>query len=443
MRRTILGFVLLALPSSAFAWKHNQQAWCTEGDLPIKYWVSDYLEDSLPPGYPPEAIAAAYAVWENEAPCSGISAEYQGVCENTDYIPSDFENRHTFDDPGDTLDGAVLAATVTTPQGGGQVCFELDGQLYYDIRDSDIVYNNDVDWATVDQVRTGTCNGEHPMQAVAVHEIGHQLGLGHSCDEGEPCTSQDLLEATMFWTGGPCDLSQLDLSSDDIEGINQLYGTPVSIECNRELDPDDPNTIALGNVPFEIKCSVVTKNRDEVAKATWNWGDGGSSEGFDVTHTYTTAGNFTLRVLIEGTSDACGDWSSSDSRVAYVRACAVPEPEFVLNHNNGLTYELRNETDVSVYGCIYDIQWDIYDSGGTLLDSLTAWEPKYEFPEEGTYRIVLNVGGPAGTGAAEIEFEARDYAGEGYGGCNTAGLGGGLGLAFLGLGALGLRRRRA
>jgi hypothetical protein len=118
----------------------------------------------------------------------------------------------------------------------------------------------------------------------------------------------------------------------------------------------------------------------------------------------------------------------------------VPEPEFTIEHVDGLTYALRNESDVSVYGCIYEIQWDVFQ-GDTIISSLNAWEPQITFPSEGDFKIVLNLGGPAGTGAAALTVTAEDYAGEGYG-CNAVGGAvGGLGW-LVGVGLVVARARR-
>ena len=125
-----------------------------------------------------------------------------------------------------------------------------------------------------------------------------------------------------------------------------------------------------------------------------------------IQHRYETEGNFTLRAVIEGVSDTCGDWEYSSRRVGYVRACGEPEAEFSVEAYDGLTYQFLNNTNVSVYGCIFEIQWDVFDSDGTLVDSIDAWEPKYPVPDYGEYRIVLIVGGPGGTGAAEMSFVA-------------------------------------
>ena len=132
-------------------------------------------------------------------------------------------------------------------------------------------------------------------------------------------------------------------------------------------------------------------------------------------------------------------WKSRTSPCS--TTCGVPEAAFTYEHVDGLQYKLLNETDVSVYGCIFEIQWDIFAPDGSLEASVAAWEPLYTFQDEGEYRVVLNVGGPAGTGAAELMVDVQNYRGEGYG-CSTGGLGAGaFGLLALPL-VLGFRRRR-
>jgi hypothetical protein len=448
MNRLFLASLALALPLTASARPedHLGGAWCGEGDLPLEYYVNeDPGEDSIPAGSQVGMIAEAYSQWEIEAPCSGVAGVYMGTCENTGYT-YDLENRHTFDDPNKDLAAGVLAATLNRPQGGGEFCFQQNGMNYYRYQDSDIVGNDNVDFATHEAVLGGTCAGETDFQAVWTHEIGHQFGLGHSCEENEACIDQDLLLATMYWSAGPCDPAQASIEVDDIASITSLYGPFATITCSNELEPGAEDTIAFGIVPFTLKCRIDSKNRDQITGVTWFWGDGGITEGneLDVEHTYTAQGNYTLLVQIDGQNDVCGEWNYETSEVGYVRACAVPEPVFTYEHVNGLQYQLLNDTDVSVYGCIYDIEWDIYKAGGSEpIAELKAWEPKFEFPESGEYRVVLNIGGPAGTGAAELTFEVKDRVGEGYGACNTAGAGAGLGVILSAFGLLITRRRRS
>src|SRR5690606_7335212 len=174
-------------------------------------------------------------------------------------------------------------------------------------------------------------------------------------------------------------------------------GPSTTFKCSNELDPTSSDTIAVGNVPFELKCSLVTEYGDEIDDVTWYWGDGTVDEGgtFDQAHTYDRAGNFTMRACIEGTNDACGDWDFCFRREGYVRACDVPTPEFKVEHKEGRTYQFLNETDLSVYGCIFEVEWDIFD-GDEVIATIPAWEPSYTFPTDGDYRVVPNVAGPAG-----------------------------------------------
>ena len=86
-------------------------------------------------------------------------------------------------------------------------------------------------------------------------------------------------------------------------------------------------------------------------------------------------------------------------------------------------YQMVNQVDTSVYGCIERIQWDVYKAGSdTLVKSVSAWSPKIDFPEPGKYRVVLNVGAPGDLFSAdELVIDVEEV-----GGCSTAPASGGL-----------------
>ena len=122
----------------------------------------------------------------------------------------------------------------------------------------------------------------------------------------------------------------------------------------------------------------------------------------------------------------------------------MPDVKFSYRHVDGLSYEMVNETDVSVFGCIQDISWNVFKGGNTSGEPIAdlskkAWQPLITFPDDGTYPVIVNVGGSAGTAAAKVTIDARNHRGEGRG-CSSTGLGG-AGLGAL-AGLLVLARRR-
>jgi len=77
----------------------------------------------------------------------------------------------------------------------------------------DITYN-DLNSSFWDGV-TGSCGGSrYDLQAVGAHELGHGLGLGHSA----------VTSATMYFSIGLCSTAERTLHSDDIAGIEFIYG---------------------------------------------------------------------------------------------------------------------------------------------------------------------------------------------------------------------------
>ncbi|XP_048199996.1 macrophage metalloelastase [Perognathus longimembris pacificus] len=66
---------------------------------------------------------------------------------------------------------------------------------------------------------------------VAVHELGHSLGLGHSKDP----------KAIMFPNYRYSDLNTFHLSADDIRGIQSLYGVPQAYESKPRPDSQGPD----------------------------------------------------------------------------------------------------------------------------------------------------------------------------------------------------------
>lgn len=444
--------LLLAVsaPVTAHAWKHIDPApyvWLPE-DMPIPYVVQEACEDSVPPEYCLQMIGECWDAWE-AVPCVALEGEYAGPYEGSPpgvFHTFDLGDRHnhwSFDDPSNDLEPGVLGATLVQRFG---VAMQLFGENYQHADNGDICFNDNIDFGTQEEILGGQCSGQSNMRSVGLHELGHFLGLGHSCDDGEVCNDPKLLGAVMYWTSAPCE-TLVEPQEDDIQGITPLYGPSATFSCSHKVPDAD---LAIGVVPFELKCVIESRDYlQDVTSASWTFGDGGTGEGINAAHTYTEAGNYTIRVEVEGESEGCGEdgWASEFRKVGFVRACDVPDVSFGVEHVDLRQYRMINETDVSVYGCIQDILWSVYKGDkvtGQPIAEMTvkAWEPIFDFPEDGTYTVVANVGGIAGTGAASLTFDVNRHRGSGRG-CDTTGaVGAGFaGLLVVGLGLVGIRRR--
>ena len=428
--------LLLALTApKAHAWNHTLGVW-DRADFPHEWWQSDYTDDSFTSAQVQEdLLLASWQSWETDAPCARLESDYQGIREGFwNNAITDGKSTITFDDPDDRLGEGVLGLTTSTYT--GQIAFTLGGDTYTYMYDSDIDFQNDVQWVLDDAIDAGQCSASYSIKGVATHEIGHLWGMDHSCEQGDVCSDLDERYAVMYWSNGPCSTAQSVLKTDDIEGITSLYGPYCEFEANADSD-------RYGGAPLEV-CFDLSCTED-ITGVDWTFGDGEVSTETDPCHTYDSKGQFSVSMTINGEGEDCGAWSYTQRERAYVLVCGAPEPGlgftglFSYEPYENLIYQMINQADTSVYGCIDTVQWDVFQ-GDSLIQSINAWSPKIEFPEEGTYRVVLNAAGPGGLTAHEATIEVTD---QGTGGCSTAAKGAGTGLAGLLIGfAAALRRRR-
>lgn len=110
---------------------------------------------------------------------------------------------------GTGCSGSCLAVTYTPIATSGSET--VNGMSFGGITDSDIFFNPSGKFYSSDE--PDGCRREVHIESVAVHEVGHLLGLDHTPVNG----------ATMYATTGYCDPSRADLAQDDIDGINCIY----------------------------------------------------------------------------------------------------------------------------------------------------------------------------------------------------------------------------
>jgi hypothetical protein len=101
---------------------------------------------------------------------------------------------------------------------------KVDG--YYSIIESDVWYSSDKSWTT--DWDTAVSTGEIDLQSVAVHELGHGIGMGDiysstyggTLDPSDPRTKD--FNQVMNLYNGP----QRLLGNGDLAGAQKLYGQP-------------------------------------------------------------------------------------------------------------------------------------------------------------------------------------------------------------------------
>lgn len=425
MRSFLLVSLVSLVPSVALAWTHSGTV-VGNDHLPLR--VSIQAEPQIP-GMTPEQVGVhverALQAWA-DASC-GVQVEYLGERSYDDPTEAPEGDLHlVFSDLGDN--GAPWLRL--GPAGSGEILFQREGRSYRRERLGPYAVNTAYGLVTDERATDGSCRSEVALSTFVGVLLGERLGLGRSSE----------VDALMSPRLRACSVRRP--SADDAEGLDDLYGPWVFFDC----ESSDPDMVlddeVAGVVPFDVACEIGADAQSTVTGASWSWGDGERSEGVSAEHTYTTTGNLTLRATVSGEHATCGDFQTTYERFGYVRACGEPNVDFSIERYRGLVFQTINDSNVQTYGCHTAIDWRVYNESEQLITSVQAWEPRLAFPEDGTYRIELELTGPGGTAVDQVWLDTRTGSVRGYtlgSGCSKLGAVGPWALPAL---LVLLRRRR-
>jgi len=300
---------------------------------------------------------------------------------------------------------------------------------YYALDDVDITFGGSFDWALTEEVEAYCEDGAYAIEPLATETVGEFWRLSW------------LNHGYADWGQDSCDTSRNEPDAEWMAVLTALYGPYVAFSTQ---------DARAGALPLDICFELTVAEKADASAVQWDFGDGGGSSETDPCHSYEEAGLYSVAATISDDSGYCGGGAFTYRQADYVLACDEPAPGyapsgerygglFTYEHEEGLPYQLVNRTDTSVYGCLDTVIWQIYDEDGAMQQELGAWSPRVEFPEEGGYRVLLNVGGPGGMSAADLTIDTTL---DGRG-CSSAPVGVDLLALFGSLGlALGRRRRQ-
>lgn len=151
-------------------------------------------------------ILPAITEWNSHMIRSTMTTETRGTSTATN---GDNENSLLFgpDLFGEPFGSRTLAATLTRRAG-------LNGLRQVE---ADIVFNTAYDWDSY----SGNLRSEQDIRRIALHEIGHLLGLLHPDEDTPPQSVSAIMNSSISNT--------FSLQQDDIDGISLLYNTPLTL----------------------------------------------------------------------------------------------------------------------------------------------------------------------------------------------------------------------
>ncbi len=200
------------------------------------------------------------------------SMRFQGTITTGTATESNGRNELVFaaDVFGTAFETDVLAITTTHYVGNERV-------------ESDIVFNNARTWNSYRGSRPGNLPaGTVDIQRVAIHELGHALGMNHPDQAGQQVSA--IMNSRISGTDAP--------TSDDITGAQNLYGPPG-------VPPNDSFANAIA-ITLSTTSATVKGHNTNATKQSGEPNHAGNSGGHSVWWQWTALGSGTVNLDTRG-----------------------------------------------------------------------------------------------------------------------------------------------
>jgi hypothetical protein len=183
---------------------------------------------------------AGLAAWNGDA-ATNVNYRYVGTTDNlTGFARFDGVNAIIFEDPNGEAEGSFACST----PGRGSGVLAIGGPWYDDETDPPLIGGADI---IVNDGAGCWFNSEKRAEQVYGHELGHTLGLGHSCgDSRSPsCSAGSQFNEALMRATAHADERGARLEADDRAALLSLY--PDSNALNgKPAAPSDLALVAVG-----------------------------------------------------------------------------------------------------------------------------------------------------------------------------------------------------